>query len=138
MLVFPAWLKNGKLDPAGQGLLYVSSITWKGVYQMGFRDTRTGTLNNDMGDGAKSPMFEHNPELWDCLAGYEGDKGKRIPGCKMSVWIELGNVKLCVNDDHMGRVGFALLDTSLTLSQAIEQVLDGNGLEWRPRGKKQQ
>lgn len=100
---------------------------------MGFRTARSGTVNGDMAVGQDTPMFVHNPELYDCLAGYEGDKGKKIPGCKVSLWIEMGNVKLCVNDDHYGRTGFAVLDTSLKLSQAIEQVLDGNGIEWRAK-----
>lgn len=102
---------------------------------MAFRTNRSGTVNHDQEAIKTSNIFRANPELLDCLAGYVGDTGKKIPGCKISLWIELGNLKLCVNDDHYGRVGFAILNTGLKLSQAIEEVLDCDGIEWRPNSK---
>jgi hypothetical protein len=104
---------------------------------MAFRTNRSGTVNGSAVVESTTPMFVRDQNLYDCLAGYENDKGKRVPGCKISLWIELGNVKLCVNDDHYGRVGFAVLNTGMKLSQAIEEVLECDGIEWRPRtGKK--
>ena len=103
---------------------------------MAFRTNRSGTVNGSQHVDGTVPMFTLAQNLYDCLAGFPGDKGKQMPGCKISLWIELGNVKLCVNDDHFGRVGFAVLNTGMALGEAIEEVLDGDGLEWRPKGKK--
>lgn len=103
---------------------------------MGFRTSTTGTCGGSPEDLIQTTMFKQNPEIVDVLVGYRQDNGKMRPGCKISLWVELGNVKLCVNDDHMGRVGFAVLNTGLKLSQAIEEVLDANGIEWRPNSKK--
>lgn len=105
---------------------------------MAFRDSRSGTVNGKLSVGSDCNMFVKDPNLYDCLAGYESDKGKRVPGCKISLWIEMDNVKLCINDDHYGRTGFGLLDTSLKLSAAIEQVLECNGIEWRAKAGKRQ
>ena len=77
-------------------------------------------------------MFQKNPEVFDTLAGWVGDKGARIPGMTIMVFMDSGQVKVCVKDKHYKRMGFAVLNTALKLSQALEEVLDADGLEWRP------
>ncbi len=126
------------LYPVGQGLLAGKSQCWKGALIMGIRQSREqGVSTEALRVRPDDPMFTKNPELFECLVGYQGEK-KWIPGCKISIWAEMGNIKLCINDDFNYRIGFAVLDTHLKLSQALEEVLDGSGIEWRQKPGKRQ
>lgn len=99
---------------------------------MAFRTSRSGTVNGATSVTIECEMFKRNIETFDCLAGYAGDNGKHVPGCTIMLFLEAGQVKLCVKDKHYKRIGFAVLNTGLKLSQAIEEVLDQDGLDWRP------
>jgi len=83
-----------------------------------------------------SPIVAKNPEMYECLCGYSDEKGKHVPGCKITIFHEMGNLKIAINDPVTGRVGFGVLDPGQKLSQAIEELCGGSGLEWRVSGGK--
>lgn len=78
------------------------------------------------------PIFAGCRVLQDCLCGSAANGRQATAPCKLSIFVEGGRIKAAVNDTHGKRVGFVTLDPNLTLAEALEQALGGEGLEWRP------
>lgn len=105
---------------------------------MSFQEARkaAGLANGQARMERDLPVWQNYPDLYECLNGFTDDKGKTLKGCKFTVYIETGSLKICLNDPLTGMVAFACLSVHCSLSDALEEVLGGPGLEWRKgRGK---
>jgi hypothetical protein len=79
--------------------------------------------------------FAVNRNLMSCLTGYDRETEQALTPCKVSLFYELGHVKLCVNDTKKERVGFATLQPHPAgLLASIEEAL-ASPLDWRKAKK---
>lgn len=96
-----------------------------------FRTMRSGTVNTTAAVDVNWPLLGGSEALMDCLFGYLSDDGKKkMKPCKLSVFVEEGNVKVCVRDEEYGRSAFAVLDPFKTFGEALIEVLDSGTLSW--------
>jgi len=99
---------------------------------MGFRDSRS---DSDENKGLEklygSPMFNSFDDLRDCLVGYLHGGHDPEPGCKVSLWVADGRVKVCISDEANDQVAFGTLDHSKQLGEALDWLLRDGDLDWK-------
>lgn len=80
-------------------------------------------------------QFAGNRILMQALTGYVPGEKDAVPRVKVTVFYEMGVVKLCVNEPQTDRLGFVTLDpVHAEIGAAIDAALLG-GLDWRKRPK---
>lgn len=77
-------------------------------------------------------IFRGGLSVGDCLCGFGRDKDGWREGCKITLFWDLGRLKIAVQDPQQNRVGFATLDTARPLIEALEDVLSSGSIDWRP------
>lgn len=84
-------------------------------------------------------IWSEHPSLRDALCGWASTKGKPGGmGNKLTIFVEGDKVKLCINSTGDDRMGFVTLDVHKSLSDAICEALDGGGIDWRAKPKREQ
>lgn len=77
--------------------------------------------------------FAGNRILLQAITGYVPGEKTQVPPVSITIFYEMGHVKLCVNDKHGKRLGFVTLtEGHESLAEAIEAALEGR-LEWRKK-----
>jgi hypothetical protein len=105
--------------------------SWKDVHKGAGGGSDLGAVK------AVQAHFADNRILMAAITGYDPISESAVPVVKVTIFYELGSVKLCVNSPVDERLGFITLKASDgTLSEAIEAALMG-GIEWRKRPKSQ-
>lgn len=101
-------------------------------------------VHKGMGNGSElgaveslQKHFAGSRILLQALTGYVPGEKNTLGRVKVSIFYEMGHVKLCLTDDLGGRLGFVTLDPENgTLEECLEAALAG-GIEWRKKPEKQ-
>ncbi|AYP28967.1 MAG: hypothetical protein [Circular genetic element sp.] len=71
------------------------------------------------------------PSLWEFLTSAKyPDGSSRILG-SLSIWVDVGCIKACLNDRDQGLVAFATADSPEGLWSALEKGLRDDTLDWK-------
>lgn len=95
-------------------------------------------VHKGRGDGS---AFKQVKGLWDhfaddrtlisCLTGFDPDSKEALSPCKVTLFHEMGCVKLSISDPAGKRVGFVTLSQEYpTIGEALAAALEG-GVDWR-------
>lgn len=99
--------------------------SWSDVHKGPGNGSQLAAVEAAQGD------FAGNRTIMECLTGWNGDSKAKLTPCKLSLFYEMGHVKLMVNDPVGGRIGFVTLKPHAEgLAGAVEHALLG-GIEWR-------
>lgn len=106
--------------------------SWKDVHKGKAGGSELGAVK------AIQAHFAGNRILMAAVTGYDPETESAVPAVKVTLFYELGSLKLCVNSSLDDRLGFVTLRAEDgTLSEAIEAALIG-GIDWRKRPKQPQ
>jgi hypothetical protein len=103
---------------------------------------RSGGKNLESADyrlasGPPPTIFAESRNLRDCLCGWVGEgKDKGYP-CKLTLFVEMGRLKISINDPTRKLMGFGTLDLETGLVDALEHALGDGGIEWRKQKERQ-
>lgn len=81
-------------------------------------------------------LVKRYPNLIEYLTVTEFEDGSSRERSVLSVFVEDGRVKVCLNDKELERSGYVSGDTLTGVLVALEKALATEGLEWRPWGGK--
>lgn len=99
---------------------------------------KKGASNFDELPSQNDPIYKGFGNIYEALAGYSNEAGKWVRGVKITLYTECGLTKAAINDPVANRVGFIVLNPALPFAEALDEALDGSGIEWRvSRGKVQ-
>lgn len=98
-----------------------------------WKDVHKGR-NSDGGLKGILALWDHFADdriIISALTGYDPESKEPLGECKITIFYELGRIKLSVSDPRTKRVGFVTLEPSHpTLGACIVSALQG-GLDWR-------
>jgi hypothetical protein len=80
---------------------------------------------------AASPWGRKHPTLLEMLSATTYEAGEARQPATLTVFIEDGFVKLCLNDRDCERTGWVAAETLEEASKVLESKLVNNGVEWR-------
>jgi hypothetical protein len=111
------------------GREYIMSASWS--------DVQKGAENGSELKAvlAVQSQFAGSRMAIPALTGYDPKTSKAVAVVKLTLFYEMGRVKICVNSPLDDRLGFVTLPTDVPdLAAAIDAALAG-GIEWRKRPK---
>ena len=96
-----------------------------------FKDGREKRVDGDLDEVPRDAvMFGGLEALHECLFGYRLPNGTDRPGMKISIWAKNGRVKVCLNDEEAGMVGFGDLDPGMPLGAALNLLFVEGPVDW--------
>lgn len=103
--------------------------SWSEVHKGASNGSELGAVE------ALQAHFAGSRMLLQALTGYVPGEKNACPPVKVTLFYELGSLKLCVNSPVDDRLGFVTLKAQDgSLEDAIEAALSG-GIDWRKRPK---
>lgn len=99
------------------------------------RDQRITAAVGDEPPGGGQFALAH-PALWEHLTALHFDDGTpRLPST-LTIFVDAGAVKACLNDRDQGMTGWAAGDSVAACLMSLERALQAETVDWRVSGKK--